>query len=271
MGLDFPVDWDKKEATEDDYEIPDEIQTDIVLGDLFQIGEHRLLCGNATNIRDYQKLTGGAIQVDMVLTDPPYNVDYTGKTKDSLKILNDKMSSVQFLQFLTDAFTSIVIICKKGAAWYIWHAESEGMNFRNAMTNAGITIRQCLIWVKNSMTMGRQDYQWRHEPCLYGWIEGAAHTWYGDRKQTTILNFDRPLRNAEHPTMKPVEMIACQIKNSSKQDDVVIDPFIGSGTTMVASHQLGRKCYGMELDPKYCQVVIDRMKKLDPNIEIKKL
>jgi site-specific DNA-methyltransferase (adenine-specific) len=138
------------------------------------------------------------------------------------------------------------------------------------MADSGIMVKQCLIWVKNSMVMGRQDYQWRHEPCLYGWKEGASHSWYSDRKQTTILEFQRPSRNAEHPTMKPVELIAYQITNSSKTGDLVADGFLGSGTTMVAAHQLGRKCYGTELDPKYCQVIIDRMQKLDPSLIIKK-
>jgi len=151
----------------------------------------------------------------------------------------------------------------------VWHADSEGANFRRAMADAGLLVKQCLIWVKNSMVMGRQDYQWKHEPCLYGWKEGAAHNWYSDRKQTTVLEFNRPTRNAEHPTMKPVELIAYQIQNSSKVGDLVCDGFLGSGTTMVAAHQLGRKCYGMELDPKYCQVIVDRMQKLEPTLEIK--
>jgi len=138
------------------------------------------------------------------------------------------------------------------------------------MNESGIMVKQCLIWVKNSMVMGRQDYQWKHEPCLYGWKEGAAHSWYSDRKQTTILEFNRPTRNAEHPTMKPIELISYQINNSSKQGDIVADAFLGSGTTMIASHQTNRVCYGMELDPKYCQVIVDRMRKLDPTLEIKK-
>ena len=205
---------------------------------------------------------------DLVVTDPPYNVAYEGKTKDALTIKNDSMSNDQFYQFLYDFYSATAAFMKKGAGWYIWHADSEGHNFRTAMRNAGITVKQCLIWVKNSMVMGRQDYHWKHEPCLYGWIEGEAHNWYADRKQTTVLEFDRPHRNAEHPTMKPVELIAYQIKNSSKIGDIVLDAFGGSGTTMVASEQLGRKCRMIELDPKYCAVIIDRMKKLNPNIVI---
>lgn len=154
--------------------------------------------------------------------------------------------------------------------FYIWHADSEGYNFRKAMQEAGILMKQCLIWVKNSMVMGRQDYQWKHEPCLYGWVEGASHGWFSDRRQTTVLSFDRPQRNAEHPTMKPVPLFAYQINNSSKEGDIILDGFTGSETTMVACHQLKRNAYCNEYDPKYCQVIIDRMRKLDPNIVIKK-
>ena len=268
-GLEIPDFALNKEMIEDDYDIPDEIKTDIVLGDLFEVGPHRLLCGDSTDSDQVAKLMNGS-SADLVLIDPPYNVDYTGKTKDALKIKNDKKDDEAFYQFLYDSFIALVLITKAGGAWYIWHADSEGYNFRKAMKDAGIMMKQCLVWVKNSMVMGRQDYQWRHEPCLYGWKEGAAHGWYGDRKQTTILNFDRPNRNAEHPTMKPVALIGSQISNSSKQGDLVVDTFLGSGTTMVAAHQLERKCYGMELDPKYCQVIVDRMRKLDPAIKIKR-
>jgi DNA modification methylase len=159
---------------------------------------------------------------------------------------------------------------KRGGSAYIFHADSEGFNFRKAFIESGFLMKQCLIWEKNSLVMGRQDYQWMHEPILYGWLEGASHSWYSDRRQTTLLKFDRPSKSIEHPTMKPVSLVAYLIKNSSKQDDIVLDTFLGSGTTMVASHQLGRKCYGMELDPKYCKVIIDRMKLLDSSIVIKK-
>ena len=206
----------------------------------------------------------------LVLIDPPYNVDYTGKTKDALKIKNDKKDDNTFFLFLYNSFISLMLVTKRGGVFYVWHADSEGYNVRRAMKEAGILMKQCLIWVKNSMVMGRQDYQWRHEPCLYGWIGGASHGWYSDRKQTTILNFDRPQRNAEHPTMKPVALFAYQISNSTKEGDIVLDGFAGSGTTMVASHQLKRIAYCNENDPKYCQVIIDRMRKLDPEIVIKK-
>ena len=271
-GLDMPEDWGtdevEAEAAEDNYEEPDNIQVDVVLGDLIEIGEHRLLCGDSTIVDTWDKLMAGAL-IDLIITDPPYNVDYTGKTKDALKIQNDKMASSDFYQFLYDFYTSIGAYTKEGAAWYVWHADSEGHNFRQALVDAGVKLAQCLVWVKNSMVMGRQDYHWKHEPCLYGWKEGVAHNWFSDRKQTTVLEFERPNRNAEHPTMKPVPLIAYQIENSSKPNFIVSDGFLGSGTTMVAAHQLNRKCYGMELDPKYCQVIIDRMHKLDPSLQIK--
>lgn len=271
-GVDLPeLKPEDVKAEDDDFEVPDEasIKTDIVLGDLFEIGEHRLLCGDSTQTDTFEKLFNGKL-ADLVVTDPPYNVAYEGKTKDALTIQNDSMSDSAFYQFLYDFYTALAAYTKKGGSWYVWHADSEGANFRKAMKDAGIMVKQCLIWVKNSMVMGRQDYQWKHEPCLYGWKEGASHSWYSDRCQTTVLNFDRPTRNAEHPTMKPVPLIAYQIQNSSKQGDIVADGFGGSGTTMVASHQTGRTCYMVEFDPKYCQVIVDRMRKLDPAIVIKK-
>ena len=269
-GLDLPDNFAVElEAQEDDYEIPDEVQTDIVLGDLFEIGEHRLLCGDSTQTDTFEKLFNGQM-ADLVVTDPPYNVAYEGKTKEKLTIQNDSMGDKSFYQFLYDFYTALGSYTKSGGSWYVWHADSEGANFRQAMKDAGIMVKQCLIWIKNTMVMGRQDYQWKHEPCLYGWKEGAAHGWYSDRKQTTVLNFDRPQRNAEHPTMKPIPLFAYQIGNSSKQGDIVADGFGGSETTMVACHQMQRKAYLVEFDPKYCQVIIDRMRKLDPSLKITK-
>jgi len=257
------------EGKEDDFDVPvGGSETDIVLGDLIEIGHHRLLCGSSTETDTWEKVMDGKL-CDLVVTDPPYNVDYTGKTKDSLKIENDKKEDSDFYQFLYDFYTALGAYTKKGGAWYVWHADSEGANFRSAMANSGIMVKQCLIWVKNSMVMGRQDYHWQHEPCLYGWKEGAAHSWFTDRKQTTVMNFDRPSRNTEHPTMKPIPLISYQITNSSKQGDLVCDGFLGSGTTMVAAHQLERTCFGMELDPKYCQVIVDRMMKLDADLVVK--
>lgn len=272
-GLDLPAEWGEEEeeleAVEDDYEIPDGIQTDIVLGDLFEIGEHRLLCGDSTQTDAFEKLMQGEL-ADMVVTDPPYNVAYEGKTKDALTIENDSMSNDDFYQFLYDFYTAQSTAVKKGGAIYVWHASSEIINFAKAMVDAGWLLKQQLIWVKNSMVMGRQDYQWKHEPCLYGWLDGGSHKWYSDRKQTTVINFDKPQRNGEHPTMKPVELFGYLITNSSKAGDIVIDAFGGSGTTMVACEQLNRKARVIEFDPKYCQVIIDRMIKFNPNILIKK-
>ena len=271
-GLDIP-DFaipEVLEAQEDDFDVPEGgIETDIVLGDLFEIGEHRLLCGDSTKTDSFEKLMQGEF-ADMVVTDPPYNVAYEGKTKDALTIENDSMSNNDFYQFLYDFYSALTTAVKKGGVIYVWHASSEVINFGKAMVDAGWLLKQQLIWVKNTMVMGRQDYQWKHEPCLYGWLAGGSHNWYSDRKQTTVINWDKPQRNGEHPTMKPIGLFAYQIENSSKLGDIVIDAFGGSGTTMVACEQLKRKARVIEYDPKYCQVIVDRMRKLDPTIEIKK-
>lgn len=230
-------------------------------GDIWLLGEHRLMCGDSSSFSDVEKLMAGE-KADMFITDPPYNVNYNGKTKDHLKIKNDQMEDSAFRQFLIDSFSSANSFLKEGGAFYIWHADSEGYNFRGACIEIGWIVRQCLIWVKNQLVIGRQDYQWRHEPCLYGWKEGAAHTWNSDRKQTTILEFDHPTRNGEHPTMKPVALFSYQIKNSSFKGGIVLDLFGGSGTTLIACEHLGRKAYLMELDPHYCDVIITRWETL---------
>ena len=230
-------------------------------GDLYQLGRHRLLCGDSTNLDDVEKLMGGE-KVDLLITDPPYNVAYEGKTADALTIQNDSMADEDFRQFLKDVYIAADSVMKPGAAFYIWHADSEGYNFRGAAHDIGWTIRQCLIWNKNTMVLGRQDYHWKHEPCLYGWKEGASHNWYTDRKQTTVLDFDKPQRNGEHPTMKPVELFAYQMENSSKSNDNVLDLFGGSGTTMVAAEQLNRNAFLMELDPRYVDVIVNRWENL---------
>jgi DNA modification methylase len=274
-GLDIPdFALNQAEAQEDDYEIPDEVHTNIVLGDLFEIGPHKLICGDSTQTDTFKRLFGQEM-ADLVVTDPPYNVAIQGgnhgdpSRTNGKKIENDSMSDSEFYQFLYDFYTALGSYTKAGGAWYVWYASRETINFHKAMIDAGLTPKQDLIWNKSSIVMGRQDYQWKHEPCIYGWKEGAAHGWYSDRKQTTILEFDRPSRNAEHPTMKPIPLFAYQIANSSKQGDIVADGFGGSGTTMVACHQMNRKAYLVEFDPKYCQVIIDRMLKLDPSVEIK--
>ena len=270
-GLDVPdFAVTELEAEEDDFEVPEGgIETDIVLGDLFEIGEHRLLCGDSTQTDTFEKLMQGEM-ADMVVTDPPYNVAYEGKTKDALTIENDSMSNDDFYKFLYDFYSALTTAVKKGGAIYVWHAPSEVINFGKALVDAGWLLKQQLIWVKNTMVMGRQDYQWKHEPCLYGWLKGDSHKWYSDRKQTTVIEWDKPMRNGEHPTMKPIGLFSYQIENSSKIGDIVIDAFGGSGTTMVACEQLNRKSRVIEFDPRYCQVIIDRMKKLDPSLVIKR-
>lgn len=271
-GLEIPEFEFKEEleADEDDFEIPEDgLKTDIVLGDIFEIGEHRLLCGDSTQTDSFEKLMQGEF-ADMVVTDPPYNVAYEGKTKDALTIENDSMGNDDFYKFLYDFYSALTTAVKKGGAIYVWFADVEIVNFAKAFKDAGIKLAQMLIWKKQTLVMGRKDYHFKHEPCLYGWIEGEAHKWYSDRKQTTILEFDRPSRNGEHPTMKPIALFAYQIENSSKIGDIVIDAFGGSGTTMVACQQLKRKARVIEFDPRYCQVIVDRMIKLDPTIKIKR-
>lgn len=230
------------------------------LGNIWTMGEHRLMCGDSTSENDVKCLMQGEL-ADLLITDPPYNVAYQGGTKDKLTILNDKQDSDSFRQFLRDAFNAANSVMKPGAAFYIWHADTEGYNFRGAVHDVGWTVRECLIWVKNSLVLGRQDYQWRHEPCLYGWKEGT-HLWASDRKQTTVIEMDRPVRNGIHPTMKPVGLFDYQIKNNTRESDVVLDLFGGSGTTLIACEQNGRKSRLMELDPKYVDVIVNRWQKL---------
>ena len=301
-GLDIPGFVNEEvigEVVEDDFDVPEgDIKTDIVLGDLFEIGEHKLLCGSSTETDTWSRLFGDKL-CDMVMTDPPYNVNYEGGT--GLKIMNDQMTNDSFYQFLYDFYTALGTYTKPGGAWYVWHADSEGANFRQAYKDSGLLLKQCLIWVKNALVMGRQDYHWKHEPCLYGWKEGAAHYFTDDRtkttviedvvdfkklskkelldlikevtsdkQKTTIIHCDKPSKNDVHPTMKPIKLLAPLIENSSKIGELVADGFLGSGSTMVAAHQLKRKCYGTELDPKYCQVIVDRMLNLDPTLEVKR-
>jgi DNA modification methylase len=227
------------------------------LGDVWVCGQHRVMCGSSLDQAQIELLCAGQ-RVDMLLTDPPYNVAYEGKTKDALTIQNDSMGDSDFKTFLRDAFVSADTVMKPGAVFYIWHADSEGYNFRGACQDAGWKVRQCLIWKKSHMVMGRQDYHWQHEPCLYGWKEGAGHLWASDRKQTTILSFERPSRNAEHPTMKPVALFEYQMLNNTKGGDIVLDSFGGSGTTLIAAEKNGRIARIMELDPKYVDVIVKR-------------
>jgi DNA modification methylase len=269
------------DVEEDDYELELPAEPISKLGEIYQLGRHRLMCGNSTVAADVDALMDGAT-ADLLLTDPPYNVDVTGGTSERLKIENDSLDTDAFYSFLSDAFRCAVNVLEPGASFYIWHADgASGLAFRQACANAGLNVRQCLIWVKQSATIGRQDYQWQHEPCLhgetelktietqagtwdsheaclYGWKDGRAHLWRSDRKQTTILEFDRPSRSEDHPTMKPVQLFAYQIENSSLPGASVVDLFAGSGTTVIACEQLGRVAYVMEKDPRYADVIIDR-------------
>ena len=290
FDFDFGLTEDEPEIIEDEPPaVEEELPPITQPGDIWELGDHRLMCGDSTDPAAVMTLMDGAT-ADLVLTDPPYNVAYEGKTKDHLTIKNDAKEDADFYDFLVRAFRNLNDHLKPGGAFYIWHADSEGLNFRRACKAAGWTVRQCLIWNKNVMVMGRQDYQWKHEPCLYGWKDGAGHFFIDDRTQTTvyedkgidlkklkksemlsllqeifadkesttIINEDRPSRSAEHPTMKPVKLMARLIRNSSKPEEIVLDTFGGSGSTMTACEQLNRICYTMELDPKYCDVIVKR-------------
>lgn len=228
-------------------------------GQIYQLGRHRLMCGDSTKLDDVKKLMGG-YQADLLLTDPPYNVDYTGKQKSKMKIDNDYLENDEFYKFLSSAFSNAKQVMKAGAAYYVWYAAGTPTSyvFNKALNDVGMKVRQQLIWEKNQIVMGRQDYQWQHEPCLYGWNEDGSHAWYSDRKQSTVLHFDKPQRSDLHPTMKPIPLFDYQIKNSSKSGDIVLDLFGGSGTSIMACEQDGRTCYTMEFDPKYVDVIIKR-------------
>jgi DNA modification methylase len=212
------------------------------------------MCGDATKSKDTKKLIGNQV-VDLTFTDPPYNVDYEGTAG---KIMNDKMEDNTFYLFLFDAFKNIFEATKSGGAIYVCHADTEGLNFRNAFKNAGFKLAECLIWVKNALVLGRQDYHWRHEPILYGWKEGSAHYFVDDRTQDTIWEYNKPKRNEEHPTMKPLELVGKAIANSSRPNETVLDLFGGSGSTMIASDQLQRKALIMELDERFVDVIVKR-------------
>ncbi len=231
------------------------------VGDVWILGDHLLVCGDSKDNQSLQAIMNDD-KADLLITDPPYNVSYTGKTEDALTIQNDSMEDSEFREFLAKVFKNADDFMKEGSAFYIWHADSEGYNFRGACRDVDWKVRQCLIWVKNVFVMGRQDYHWRHEPCLYGWKSGAAHKWCNDRKQDTILEFDRPMSSREHPTMKPISLFSYQIKNNTKQKDIVLDLFGGSGTTLISCELTNRKARLIELDPKYCDVIVNRWQEL---------
>src|SRR3989339_781079 len=243
-------------ATDDDFDISDEIpETPFSeLGDIYELGGHRLMCGDSTSSNDVKKLVDD-VKVDMIFTDPPYNVDYEGTAG---KIKNDKMEDNNFYLFLYDAFNNMFENIKPGGAIYVCHADTEGLNFRNAYKNAGFKLAECFIWVKNALVLGRQDYHWRHEPILYGWKEGAAHYFVDDRSQDTIWEYNKPRKNEEHPTMKPLELVGKAIANSSRRHETILDLFGGSGSTMIAADQLDRKSCLMELDERFVDVIVKR-------------
>ena len=236
-------------------EVPDEPKTK--LGDIYILGNHRLMCGDSTSIDAVEKLMNGQL-ADQLVTDPPYNIAYEGGSKKREQIKNDEMADEEFRQFLKDVYIAANAVMKAGAVFYIWHADTEGYNFRGAARDMGWKVRQTLIWNKDNSAFGRSDYHWKHEPCLYGWKEGAAHLWATDRKQTTVIECKRPSKSDLHPTMKPVELMEYQILNNTKGSDIVLDLFGGSGSTMIAAEKIGRKSCLMELDPKYCDVIVKR-------------
>lgn len=257
---------ERKETEDDAYDEDEhEIEAKCKLGDIWQLGRHRLMCGDSTDASQVAKLLGGT-NIQLYLTDPPYNVAYgyngapTEKhRKDGLIVLNDKMGNDKFEEFLTNAFNAANANMEKGASFYIFHSDGYSYWFRKALINTvDLELRENLIWVKNSLVFGRQDYQWRHESCLYGWKKGASHNWFSDRKQTTVMEFDRPTKSVEHPTMKPIPLFAYLIQNSSQEGWNVYDSFGGSGTTIMACEQLNRNGFSMELDPHYCDVIINR-------------
>lgn len=248
---------------EGDFDPEPPLEPKTVKGDIYELTslqkgiKHIVLCGDSTLGESYHKILSEE-KFNLIVTDPPYNVNYEGGTKEKLKIQNDNMSDDEFYSFLYLFYQECFIHSELGAPIYVFHADSEGSNFRSALKASGFKLSQCLIWVKNSIVLGRQDYHWKHEPILYGWKEGTAHPWYSDRKQSTILEFDKPLKNAEHPTMKPLDIICYLIKNSSKQRDIVGDSFLGSGSTLIGCEMTWRQCRGIELDPRFADVIVRR-------------
>ena len=276
-GLDVPDTFGTQaEAEEDEYEMPEEVHTDIVLGDLFEIGEHRLLCGDSTDSDAVARLMNGE-RADMVFTDPPWNVNY-GAVKEGnpmgykpRTILNDSMSTDDFKNFMNSAFTIMAMFSKKGCPTYVVMSAQEWGNLMLALFENGYHWSSTIIWNKSHLVMSRKDYHTKYEPIWYGWLDGAPRLCpIQDRKQSDVWDVDRPTKSELHPTTKPIELISIALKNSSKTGNLVMELFTGSGSTMVAAHQLNRKCYGMELDPKYCQVIVDRMLKLDPSLLVTK-
>ena len=269
QGLDFDLDLlgfddkelsklfdDEKDIQEDDFDVDEELKKPAItkFGDVWHLGKHTLICGDSTKEETYRTLLGDT-KVNLVVTDPPYNVNYEGSAG---KIKNDDMEDSAFYQFLFDAFTQAEKVMAQDASIYIFHADTEGYNFRKAFKDAGFYLSGTCIWKKQSLVLGRSPYQWQHEPILFGWKKKGKHQWYTGRKESTIWEFDKPKKNADHPTMKPLDLIAYPIKNSSMTNSIVLDMFGGSGSTLLASHQLDRICYSIELDEKFCDVIVKR-------------
>ena len=244
------------EVEDDDFDVDGELKEPAVtqMGDVWTLGRHRLVCGDSTKEETYEVLMQGQ-KANLVLTDPPYNVNYEGAAG---KIKNDNMASDKFYQFLLDAFTNMEKVMANDASIYVFHADTEGLNFRKAFADAGFYLSGCCIWMKPSLVLGRSPYQWQHEPCLYGWKKKGKHQWYADRKQTTIWSFEKTKKNTDHPTMKPIPLLAYPIKNSTMSNTLVLDPFGGSGSTLIACEQTDRSCFTIELDEKFCDVIVKR-------------
>ncbi len=247
----------EKDIADDDFDLTAALEkaSFVEPGDIWTVGKHRVMCGDATSPEDVEKLMDGK-KANLVLTDPPYGVSF--KASDGLTIQNDSLKGEEFYKFLLAAFKNMADHLEKGGAAYCFHADTEGLTFRKAFIDAGFHLAGVCIWVKNSLVLGRSDYQWQHEPVLYGFLQNGKHPWYSDRKQTTIWNYDKPKRNKDHPTSKPLDLLGYPIQNSSQENSVVIDTFGGSGSTLMACEQLNRICYMMELDPKYASVILRR-------------
>lgn len=247
---------DDKEVEDDDFDVEEELAKSpfTKAGDIWTLGRHRLICGDSTKEEIYNRLMDGK-KANLVVTDPPYNVNYEGSAG---KIKNDNMDTDKFYNFLLDTFSNMEKVMADDASIYVFHADTEGLNFRKAFNDAGFYLSGCCIWKKPSLVLGRSPYQWQHEPCLYGWKKKGKHLWYSGRKETTIWEFEKTKKNADHPTMKPIPLLAYPINNSSMSNTLILDPFGGSGSTLIACEQTDRSCYTIELDEKFCDVIIKR-------------
>ena len=255
-----------KELSEDEFDVEEELKKPTLSrhGDIWQLGKHRVICGDSTKAETYKQLLDDR-KANLVVTDPPYNVDVE---ETAGKILNDNMSDGDFYQFLLSMFTQVENHMEDDASIYVFHSDTEGLNFRKAFKDAGFYLSGCCIWKKNSLVLGRSPYQWQHEPCLYGWKKKGKHQWFSDRKQTTIWEYDRPKSSKDHPTMKPIQLMAYPIQNSSMRGTIVLDPFLGSGSTLIAADQTGRVCYGIELDEKFVDVIVKRYIEVTGDTEV---